>query len=119
MSTERYQQSTTAKPRPRRRVFLWIFLAIQALFIVWIITGIAGTHTGPTAAQIASGCYHHAWYPLFKSQADCVTHYGSALQDAGNAGKAIGVGLMVAFWFVVDVILGVSYGVYKLATRKS
>jgi hypothetical protein len=107
-----------APPRRRkRRVFLWIFLAIQVLFIIWIVTGIATVHTGPTHAQLVSGCYNHAWFPLFKSQADCVKHYGGALNDAGTAGKAIGVGLIIAFWFVVDMILGVSYGVYKLATR--
>jgi len=103
--------------RRKRRIFLWVFLAIQALFILWIVVGIATVHTGPTHAQLVSGCYNHNWFPLFKSQADCVKHYGGALNDAGTAGKAIGVGLIVAFWFVVDVILGVSYGVYKLATR--
>jgi hypothetical protein len=103
--------------RRKRRVFLWVFLAIQALFILWLVVGLATTHTGPTAAQVAQVCGNHGWFPLYKSHADCVTHYGGALQDAGNAGKAIGAGLVVLLWFVVDVILGVSYGVYKLATR--
>lgn len=103
--------------RRKRRVFLWVFLAIQLLFILWIVVGIATVHTGPTHAQLVSGCYNHNWFPLFKSQADCVKHYGGALNDAGTAGKAIGVGLIIAVWFVVDVILGISYGVYKLATR--
>ena len=94
-----------------------MFLAIQALFILWLVVGLATTHTGPTAAQLAQGCYHHNWYPLFKSQADCVTHYGGALQDAGNAGKAIGAGIIVLLWVVVDFFLGVGYGIYKLATR--
>jgi len=108
-----------APPRQRRkrRIFLWVFLAIQAIFILWLVVGIATVHTGATQAQLASGCYNHNWYPLFKSQADCVQHYGGALNDAGTAGKAIGIGLVIAFWCVVDVILGVSYGVYKLATR--
>ena len=42
-----------------------------------------------------------------------------ALNDAGTAGKAIGVGLIIAFWMVVDVILGISYGIYKLAQRSA
>ena len=46
-----------------------------------------------------------------------MTHFGGALNDAGNAGKAIGVGLVIVFWMVVDVILGITYGVYRLATR--
>ncbi len=103
-------------PRRKRRVFLWVFLAIQALFVIWVIAG-AATKTGAPASQVAAQCDHHAWFPLFKSQADCVTHFGGALNDAGNAGKAIGIGLIIVFWFIVDVILGVSYGVYKLATR--
>jgi hypothetical protein len=114
------QQSHRRKPpraRKRRRVFLWVFLAIQALFLIWIIVAVATVHTGPTQAQLAQGCYHHNWYPLFKSQADCVQHYGGALNDAGTAGKAIGVGIVIAFWAVVDVILGISYGIYRLARR--
>jgi len=112
-----YYRDDRPPPRKRRRVFLWVFLAIQALFVVWIITAAATVHTGPTQAQLASACYSHHWWPLFKSQADCVTHYGGALNDAGTAGKAIGIGLIIVFWMVVDVILGVSYGVYRLATR--
>jgi len=110
---------TPQRPRPRRkrRVFLWVFLAIQALFILWLVVGLATTHAGPTQAQLAQGCYHHNWYPLFKSQADCVTHYGGALTDAGNVGKGLGAAVIIIFWMVVDVILGVSYGVYRLATR--
>jgi hypothetical protein len=110
-----YQQA----PRKRRRVFLWVFLAIQALFIVWIIAGVAAVHAAPTQAQLAQGCYNNNWYPLFKSQADCVQHYGGALNDAGTAGKAIGVGLVIGFWMVVDVILGISYGIYRLARRSA
>ena len=106
-----------AKPRRKRRIFLWVFLAVQVLFILWLVEGLATTHTGATQAQLAQGCYNHAWYPLFKSQADCVQHYGGALQDAGNAGKAIGAGIIVLMWVVVDFFLGVGYGVYKLATR--
>lgn len=111
------QQPPAPQQRRKRRVFLWVFLAVQVLFIVWIIAGMATTHTAPTQAQLAQGCYNHNWYPLFKSQADCVTHYGGALTDAGNAGKAIGVGLVVVFWLVVDFLLGIGYGIYRLARR--
>ena len=113
------QRSWDGQPparRKKRRVFLWVFLAIQALFLIWVIAGAASKNPS-TSAQIAQQCYHHAWFPLFKSQADCVTHFGGALNTAGDAGKAIGVGLIIVFWMVVDVILGVSYGVYRLATR--
>ena len=112
------QQDCQPPPRRRRRrVFLWVFLAVQALFVLWIIIGVATVHAGPTQAQLAQGCYDHQWWPLFKSQADCVTHYGGALSDAGTAGKAIGAGLIILLWAVADVILGVSYGVWRLARR--
>jgi hypothetical protein len=111
-----YQEERPPRRRKRRRVFLWIFLAVQALFVIWVITGAASKNPS-TSAQVAQQCYHHAWFPLFKSQADCVTHFGGALNTAGDAGKGIGIALVIVFWMVVDVILGVSYGVYRLATR--
>lgn len=118
-SPRQRRHSSQQAPRKRRRVFLWVFLGIQALFIIWIIVGVATTHTGPTQAQLAQGCYNGNWYPLFKSQADCVQHYGGALQDAGNIGKGIGVALVIALWVAVDVILGIGYGIYRLARRSA
>jgi hypothetical protein len=112
-----WQPAPPVRPRKKRRVFLWVFLAIQALFVVWLVAGLATTHTGATQAQLTSACYHHNWWPLYKSQADCVTHFGALMNDAGNTGKALGAGLIVLFWVVVDIILGISYGVYRLATR--
>lgn len=35
-----YQQATPT-PRKKRRVFLWVFLVIQVLFLIWIIAGAA------------------------------------------------------------------------------
>lgn len=72
----------------KRHVFLILFLTVQALFAFWIIGGIA-------------------------SQEPCEPGY----QDACDVGTGIGVFIIVTFWVMVDVILGVSYGVYKLATR--
>jgi ABC-type phosphate transport system permease subunit len=112
-----YQQPMRSAPRKRRRVFMWVFFAIQAIFIIWLVAGLATVHTGPTHAQLASACYNHNWWPLFKSQADCVTHYGGALTDAGNVGKGIGAAIIVIVWVVIDMILGITYGVYRLATR--
>ena len=48
--------------RKKRRVFLWIFLAIQVLFIVWLVTGLATVHPGPSAADLSQGCYSHHWW---------------------------------------------------------
>jgi hypothetical protein len=46
-----------------------------------------------------------------------VTHFGGAMTTAGNLGKGIGAALIILLWAVVDIILGISYGVYRLATR--
>jgi hypothetical protein len=107
------------KPRKRRRVFMWSFLAVQALFLTWVIVGMATIHTGPSHADLASACYHHNWWPLFKSQADCITHYGKALNDAGTIGKGIGLALVLGLWVVVDIILGIGRLVVLTARRRS
>ena len=48
------------------------------------------------------------------TQAKCVTFLGGA----AKTGTAVGAALIVVLWVMVDIILGVSYGVYKLATRR-
>ena len=111
--------TASRKPRKPRRVFMWTFIAIQLVFVLWLVGGIATVHTGPTHADLASVCYHHNWYPLFKSRADCVTHYGHALQSAGNVGKGVGVALVIALWVAVDVILGVGRMVVVFSRRRS
>lgn len=91
-----YQQAP--QPRRKRRVFLWVFLAVQALFLIWVITGAASGH------GTAANCHDQ-----YLTHAQCAS--------ASEAGTAIGVGLIIVFWAVVDVILGVSYGVWRLARR--
>lgn len=115
--TDAYAAPMVAKPKKKRRVFIWIFLAVQIIFIIWLIVGISTVHTGPTHAQIVSGCYNGAWKALFKSQADCVTHYGNGLQEAGNTGKAIGAGLVVLIWVVVDVLMTLPWAIWRLSHR--
>jgi hypothetical protein len=96
-----------------------VFLGIQAVFIIWIIAGLASHPGGPSAAQqAAQQCANGGWQGLFKSQADCVQHYGVALNDAGNVGKGIGVAFIVIIWMVVDFFVGLGYGVYRLASRR-
>jgi len=106
------------KPRKKRRIFLWVFLAIQALFIIWTITGVASHPSGPSVAtQTAQVCANGGWQGLFKSHADCMKHYAVGLSDASNTGKGLAVALIVVIWVVVDFLLGVTYGVYRLARR--
>jgi hypothetical protein len=114
-----YPPQQYAPPRKRRRVFLWVFLAVQALFLIWIIAGVASHPAGPTAVQqAAQQCAGNGWYPLFKSQADCDQHFAVALNDAGNVGKGIGVVVIVVIWMIVDFFLGLGYGIYRLASRR-
>jgi hypothetical protein len=113
------QEPQPTQPRKKRRVFLWIFLAVQVLFIVWIVAGLASHPAGPSVAQqAAQQCANGGWEGLFKSQADCDQHYAVALNDAGNVGKGIGAALIVVFWVVTDFFLGLGYLVYKLASRR-
>ncbi|MEU6540808.1 hypothetical protein [Streptomyces sp. NPDC047000] len=82
-------------------MFLWLFLAIQALFLIWVIAGAA---TGSGTPE------------------DCQGLTGDELDlcnDASNVGTTIGVGLVIALWAAVDVILGFSYVVYRLASRRA
>lgn len=49
------------------------------------------------------------------TQAQCISWLGGA----AKTGTAIGAALIVVLWTVVDIILGISDGVYRLATRAS
>jgi hypothetical protein len=145
--TPGYYGAPPGSPRPRRRrhVFVWVFLAIQVLFVAWIIAGVAGEshgmNQGVTAADTAQAqqtCGNGAWQYLspadtlsgantaksstpYASEAVCVTDQArdqAALgRGATTAGTAIGVAVIVALWVAVDVIAGISYGIYRLATR--
>jgi hypothetical protein len=105
------------RPRRKRRVFVWVFLAVQVLFLILLIAGLAGTSTAPSHAQIVSACYNHAWWPVYNSQAQCVAHTTKSLTDSGDLGEGLGVLVEIIFWVVIDAILGISYAVYRLATR--
>jgi hypothetical protein len=84
------------KPKKKHRVFLWVFLAIQILFIVWIIAG----------ASSAGG-----------TPSDCGTLDAETCNDAEAVGASVGVALIVIVWMVVDFLMAVIYGVYRLARR--
>jgi hypothetical protein len=131
-----YPGHRAAAPKRKRRVFLWVFLGIQVLFVVWIAVGVGGNsksmNQGVTAsdrAQAVQLCDKGGWRYLspvnsnvdYKSQSACVSDQAKSLaaldRGASTAGTAIGVGLLIALWVAVDIILGVGYGIYRLATR--
>lgn len=107
------------QPYKRKRIFLWVFLGIQALFIIWLITGLASIHTGvsPHAAEVVKFCKNGGWQALYKSYQDCLTSYAHDLTNAGNTGKGLGAAAVVLIWVVVDFFLGLGYGIYRLARR--
>lgn len=95
MST--YENETvTTKPKKKRRIFLWVFLAIQVLFLIWIIS--AGASSSGDAT-------------------DCGSLSQKACNDAQDIGAGLGVVIIIIFWMVVDFFLAVIYGVYRLAKR--
>jgi hypothetical protein len=81
---------------PRFRVFTWIILAINVLFLIWIIGG---------ASSAADNCDGQV---------------GDALEacQAGTAvGAGIGVALIIGLWVAVDLILGILWLITRRKTR--
>ncbi|MGW4892284.1 hypothetical protein ACWEQL_08450 [Kitasatospora sp. NPDC004240] len=76
-------------------------MAVQALFVIWIIAGVNNASDSTSK--------------------DCSGLTGQALktcQDAGSVGTAIGVGLVIGLWAAVDIILGITYLIYRLNRRE-
>ncbi|MFC8096892.1 hypothetical protein [Streptomyces sp. NPDC057301] len=71
------------------------------MFLIWVIAGAASGSGTPEECQGLTG----------DSLKSC--------EDAGDIGTTIGVGLVIAFWAAIDVILGVTYAVYRLARRRT
>jgi hypothetical protein len=91
------QSAQTQPPAPKKkRVFMWFFLAIQVLFILWIITGLQSAGSTPS---------------------DCGSLSQEACNTAQNVGTGIGAFLVIVLWCITDFLLAVVYGVYRLAKR--
>ena len=71
--------------RKRRRVFMWFFIAVQVIFLVWIIVGVASAPKNP----------------------EC--EFNSDCQSEIDGGAAIGVGMILVLWTAVDLIVGIMY----------
>ena len=92
--------SPEVKPRKKKRIFLWVFLAVQALFLYWVIAGTASADL-PDGTGLSG-----------PARDDC-----NLQSAAGGIGTGIGVMLVVGLWMVVDFFLGLGYGIYRLAKR--
>lgn len=89
-------------PPPARkghRVFLWSFLAIQVIFIAWVVAGLA---SGSGTAEACSGLTGDSL---------------KVCEDTDALGTTIGVGLIVGIWLATDFIVAVMYAMYRLAAR--
>jgi uncharacterized membrane protein len=88
------------KTRKPRRVFPWIFLAVQIAFLLWAILG---TRTGAGTPKACRGLT------------------GQELQnckDASHVGTTLGVGVVIGLWAAADIILGITYFVFRLSRRR-
>ncbi|MGW6056310.1 hypothetical protein [Streptomyces sp. NPDC055189] len=85
-----------APTRKRPRWFMWAFLALQVVFLLWVIFGVRSGAGTPD---------------------DCGTLDTRTCNAAENTGTAIGVGLVILLWAVVDIILGITYAVVRIARR--
>jgi hypothetical protein len=88
MATQHGGNTATNEPKKKRHIFRWVFLAIQALFLIWIISG------GASASNNCDG-----------KTGDAL----SACQAGTAVGAGIGIVLIIVLWVAVDVILGITY----------
>jgi hypothetical protein len=85
-----------AKPRKHKRIFMWFFLAVQAIFIAWLVSGIASVS-------------HGACDPSLTANACTATK---------EIGGGIGAALVIGLWVAADVILGIGRLIVVFARRK-
>lgn len=82
----------TNLPKPKsHRVFMWVVLAINALFAVWLLWYWASI--GDTCAS--------------------ETTYREACRTGTSVGVMVGTFMLLAFWALVDIVLGVIYMVTR------
>jgi hypothetical protein len=90
-----YQPAPVQPARPKRKVFRWFFLAIQVLFIVWIIGGLASTSSS------------------HQNKACNADQYVDACKAGYSVGRGLGIAMVIGLWVAVDVIVGVTYAVWR------
>jgi uncharacterized membrane protein len=85
-------------PRRRRRIYLWAFTALQVVFLAWVIIAIV-SGSGVSASH-------------------CTGLSEKACKNTDTLGTAVGVGLIVAVWASIDLIIGIAWAIVKLKTRR-
>jgi hypothetical protein len=90
-----YDRPAVRNPLPKWRVFRWLFLAIQGGFVAWIITGLID----PSSSHAQKACGTDL--------------FAQACKDGYSVGRGVAVAIIVAIWVAVDVILGMTYLVWR------
>lgn len=67
------------------RKFTWVILAINVIFLVWLIAGFATANNSPCGGGLST----------------------SACQAASDIGTGIGAMIVVFLWVAADIILGI------------
>lgn len=97
--TEKWDATGSSYPPPppkKGHKFLWFFVAVQLLFIAWLLMGTGKAQT---------------------SNVDCSHLTPQQCESARDAGTAIGAMAVVFLWAASDIIIGVWYGIYRLVKR--
>lgn len=89
--------------KKKKRVFMWVFLAVQVLFIFWLIAGVSGA-----GDAVAESCSPDKLSEYF-TKADC--------EAASQVGAGIGFAMVLVLWAIVDFLLAIVWLVVKLARR--
>ena len=93
--------------KKKKAIFLWVFLAVQVIFIIWIAVGV-GSGTDEAVNETCAGLSG-------TELSDCESAAG-----AGAAvGQGIGIAALVMLWCVVDFLLVVPWVVYRITRRQS
>lgn len=92
--TDTIEPTRHRKSGKKRHIFMWIFIAMQLLFTVWLITGIvdaqAPAYTGP---------------------------YNKDAELGEDVGTAIAAWMIIVVWTLADLVMLGIYGIVKLVRR--
>ncbi len=86
-------QNVRGRSKWPRRWFKLSFVTLQVVFLVWVVGGARSGARTPLKCGVLN-------------PHDC--------NAAQNLGTAIGVGVIIVIWVLVDIVLGVSYAMARL-----
>jgi hypothetical protein len=102
-------------------MFPWFFAAVQVLFLVLVIAAVLASDPGTAAAighQAARSCLHGAWLGRFPSLRACLAQHHVTLPAGQGVDPGLSAGPVAATWAVADVVLGLGYGLCRLARTR-